>query len=261
MANPFNNSELRDWFFNCFDLSDFGVKDAITTGSGPFEEGEFDEFLKKNKINSNKPSAEVNILIVGAHDWDEKVITDSLRLNKNRQLKVYSQEMFLSYMCCGLDPYESELSVLQLFTKEHSAFKYLFSYGFKWPSTLVSNNSSQNDLIAKWLQKGFLGYLGYKVGRSGLSSIKRIKILEKAFTNQLPSELPIVYRDEWGKPNSSQRLLKIANSIASFCRNAKNRNNRSYAIAIYDWETDLNWLKAQYYIPLNFNFSWPLTDL
>jgi hypothetical protein len=260
MPNPFDNSELRDWFFNCFNLSDFGVVNAITTGSGPFDEEDFDTFLKKNEINPCIPLAEVNIMIVGTHDWDEKVITESLRLNKNKQLKVYSQEMFLSYMYCGVDPYESEFSVLQLFAKEHSAFKFLFSYGFKWPSTFVSNNSSQNDLIAKWLQKGFLGYLGYKVGRSGLSSIKRIRILEKAFTNQLPSELPLVYRDEWGNPNSSQRLLKIANSIASFCRNAKNRNNRSYDIAIYDWEADLDWLKNEYYKPFRNNFRWPETD-
>ena len=257
MANPFNNSELRDWFFNCFNLSDFGVADAITTGSGPFEEGEFDEFLKKNEIIPCIPLAEVNILVVGAHDWDENVIMESLKLNNNKQLKVYSQEMFLFYMYCGIDPYESELSVLQLFTKEHSAFEYLFSYGFKWPSTLVINNSSQNDLIVNWPQKGFLGYLGYKVGKTGLSSEERIRILKKAFTNQLPTELPSEYREEWGEPNSSRRLLKIANCIASFCRNNKKRNNRNYVTAIFDWEADLKWLKAQYYIPLNFNFSWP----
>lgn len=50
MKAPFNSHILRDWFTNQFEISDLGLDSAVTMGSGPFDEAEFDEFLKRNKI-------------------------------------------------------------------------------------------------------------------------------------------------------------------------------------------------------------------
>jgi hypothetical protein len=260
MNNPFNNPYLRDWLLNCFELYDIGIKHVITTGAGPFDENEFDDFLNHFKITSCIPSEDIEILIVGMEEWDESIIKDTLNLKENSTLKVYSQEMFLTFMLTGIDPYDSEYNILEEFTKEHPVFQYLFSYGFDWPSTFVNINENNTSLIPDWPSKGFLGWLDYRVGRSGHKISKRHKILEQALYDKLPSALPKSYSEGWGDPGSAERLMKIANSIASFCRNAKRRQNSNTEIAIQDWESDLEWLKDQYYLPSNLDFKWPNTN-
>jgi hypothetical protein len=67
------------------------------------------------------------------------------------------------------------------------------------------------------------------------------------------------YLQQWGKPNSKERLHKIADSIATFARLKKGMPNAdSYGSAIQDWEDDLQWLKQTFYKPF-MRFRWPST--
>jgi hypothetical protein len=259
MNNPFNNIEILDWFLKCFEFSEIGVKYAVTTGSGPFEEEEFDNFLKQNGVSPSIPSEVIETLIVGFKDLDESVLLDTLSSRANNSLKVYSQEMFISFLLTGIDPYESDDGILELFTENHPVFEYFDSYGFDWPSTYVNDKPGETEINANWLEKGFLGWLNYKVGKSGHSLTKRHQILNRAFNEQIPSIFPTSYINEWGAPRSHQRLMKIANSIASFCRTAKRRKRSNTEVAINDWESDLEWLRNEFYNPLNYGFNWPLT--
>jgi hypothetical protein len=65
--------------------------------------------------------------------------------------------------------------------------------------------------------------------------------------------------DEWGENNSSMRLQKLANTIASLTKNAKRRKSPP-AQAISDWESDLDWLKDSFYNG-RFSFHWPSANV
>jgi hypothetical protein len=115
---------------------------------------------------------------------------------------------------------------------------------------------SSGELEAEWPQVGLLKHMGYKVGSSGLPPHQRREILRTAFeTNNLPKVESPEYMRQWGEAASANRLLKIANSIAAFCRNNKRKRNPSQE-AISDWEGDLQWLRKEFYTG-RFSFEWP----
>ncbi len=129
---------------------------------------------------------------------------------------------------------------------------------FKWSKT-TANPGSQNlsNDVFKY-EQGLLKYYGYKVGRSGLSHRERWEILDRVFSQPLLEIDNAAYLNEWGEPKSAKRLQKIVDSIAAFTRNAKRRNRRSFSKAIQDWETDLAYLKRNYY-DNRFSFGYPRT--
>ena len=85
-------------------------------------------------------------------------------------------------------------------------------------------------------------------------------ILEYAFECDLPPVNDPAYHEEWGGPRTAQRLYKLANTLATLTRNAKRRDAVSLARAINDWEHDLLFLRARYYVDF-FHFGWPATSL
>ena len=105
-----------------------------------------------------------------------------------------------------------------------------------------------------------LSYLGYHVGETQPTPRDiRWHILEYAFEYQLPPLDNRAYYLEWGQPQTAQRLMKLANTLAALTRNAKRRDDLSYAKAIDDWEGDLVFLRDRYYFAL-FHFGWPTTE-
>jgi hypothetical protein len=102
-----------------------------------------------------------------------------------------------------------------------------------------------------------LDFLNYHVGetRETSSNIRRC-ILEYAFECHLPPLGNPNYHSEWGELNTSQRLQKLANTLAACTRNAKRQSTTSYSAAIDSWEADLVFLYDRYYVSL-FNFGWP----
>ena len=75
----------------------------------------------------------------------------------------------------------------------------------------------------EWPDKGLLGSAGYKVGRSGDVTSVRRKILDGVFCKKLSKVNSASYMREWGEPESSQRLKKMANTILSLASKAKNK--------------------------------------
>jgi len=261
MNSPINNEILRNWFFDNVGTYRLPFDDVVTIGSGPFEEQDFDNFLGQFGFNLHDPEEEIEIVIVGNKDWDQQKIQDILKFRSGKTLKVYSQEMFISYMLTGVDPFDCNQEILDEFAENHSALEFLISWGFNWPSTQVRIWSGNEELITDWPEKGLLGSLNYKVGLTGLPTNKRRRILTHAFVENAPMDLPDSYTKDWGAPESQQRLKKMANSIATFCRNAKLRNSQNLENAIHDWEADLNWLHKKYYEPRGFRFNWPDTTV
>jgi hypothetical protein len=133
--------------------------------------------------------------------------------------------------------------------------------GFQWPSTDVKSGEQSEIASLSWPKVGLLSYLGYSVGSSGKSEAHRRTILAEAFQRKvLPNVDSPEYLAQWGRPCSTLRLQKMAESIAAFCRNAKRRHAVTLQTAIFQWEADLAWLKKEFYIGrFDRSFSWPNT--
>lgn len=102
-----------------------------------------------------------------------------------------------------------------------------------------------------------LAYLGYHVGLSStLNAQQRKRLLDRVFAMRLPPLNGVAYMRQWGTPDTATRLKKIAESLASFVRNAKRRKNPSLSEAIRHWEEDLSGLRLAHYVG-RFDFVWP----
>ena len=101
---------------------------------------------------------------------------------------------------------------------------------------------------------------GYRVGKtSGMPQAERLRFLAYFFTHELPSQVAGEFGDEYGEPGSEARLKKMADVIASACRNTKRRRDGAdYDVAIADWEGDLAYLKREFYDRF-YEFEWPAT--
>ena len=129
---------------------------------------------------------------------------------------------------------------------------------FDWPdtdATLGKEHLTQEVFVHA---SGLLGYLGYRVGLSGITEANRRDLLDFVYSANLPLVNSKRYMDEWGKPSSSKRLKKMAYALATFTKNQKKHDSSKYAQAIYDWESDLSYLKRKYY-DSKFSFTWPST--
>ena len=72
---------------------------VCTDGSGPYEEDFFDDMLRNMNIEVfGINEAELDIIIIGKHEWSKENIVSHIESRRGQHLKVYSQEMFLSYI-------------------------------------------------------------------------------------------------------------------------------------------------------------------
>ena len=130
---------------------------------------------------------------------------------------------------------------------------------FRWPTTIAAPGTRPLKGIA-WREHGMLEFLEYHVGKTHPTprDMRRC-ILDYAFECHLPPLHDPNYFSEWGNPRTTQRLNKLANTLAALARNAKRHDEASYAVAINDWEDDLDFLHNRYYVGF-FHFAWPATD-
>lgn len=91
---------------------------------------------------------------------------------------------------------------------------------------------------------------------NGESHTRRRAILRYAFESVLPPVFPPKYMLEWSRPSSAPRLRKIAESLASFARSAKRRDDGRMQQAIAEWESDLGYIHETFYVG-RFQFGWP----
>ena len=129
---------------------------------------------------------------------------------------------------------------------------------FKWPHTNFYPGKGLFNPTKELLQIGVLAAMGYHVGNKGLNTSSRHNILQVAFTNAVPF-VEIDNMKKWNAPRTPWRLKKIAYCLATFTKNAKRRSNSdSFWQAIEDWESDLAWLKRNFYDGVyDSKFVWP----
>lgn len=260
--SPFNCQELRDWYF-AGRLGKRNPPERVEClGRGPFEHDDFAGFLSRQNVSVvEQPATATGHVILGREGWNEHEIDVVIERHVGRPLRIYSQEMFLAFLAKGDDPFDGGDNVLEAFKAAHPGLD-LVSRGWPgWVSTFVRPDRQHHDSLARGFASdqeiGPLRFMGYRVGRNGEETGARRDILRAAFTGELPIVGPLQYMREWGEPNSPERLRKIADSIATFCRNMKAKRDPSLE-AIEDWESDLEWLKDEFYHG-HFRFHWPDT--
>lgn len=123
---------------------------------------------------------------------------------------------------------------------------YLLDY-LKWPRTDAPVGLGAL-FDVEWVTAGMLAHHGYHVGQNGEPSHTRIRILDQLLKSDL-NKTPFseAYLREWGGPGGLVRLLKMANTIAALCRNAK-RKPGNFQAAIQDWESDLEYLHDTHFV-------------
>lgn len=243
--SPFNHSDIRDWFFSFISVPEPLLTPTLM-GSEPFEEGEFDAFLRQSKIEPVPLDPDTDFLVVGRKDWELESVESLMRYRRG-DLRIYSQEMYLAFWVTDEDPWASPIEVIRAFRQGHPALEAFRGFLPPFPTTEVPDTSDGNEIKRIFPQIGLLKHMDYRVGANGLPANKRRAILRDILERErLPVVVSAEYMREWGTANSVQRLLKIANSIATFCRNAK-RKSRPPESAIAAWDADLNWLRTNFY--------------
>jgi hypothetical protein len=120
----------------------------------------------------------------------------------------------------------------------------------EWPSTEVGLTTTSS-LSVNWPEKGILSFVGYRVGKTNPTRPETLRklILEAVFLREIPPILPRFMMAEWGDPGTKVRLLKIANVLAAFARNAKNKRKLVMSLSIKSWEEDLEHLRQKFWLP------------
>ena len=269
MVNYYSSIPVLKWLFDEVGFPFPGEFDSLlmTSGDGPYKKKDFDGFLtwlnfSVFSLDISKDFASAEILIIGQEGWNKDDIRDLIDKRRGHTLRVYSQEMFLAYLLVGADPLTSkDRDWIISLGEGHSALEFLQSFGSIWPSTDVSGGGGVEIDDSNWPQVGVLSKMGYKVGKDGIyDQNMRHQVLNMIYLKEqgaLPRVMSKSYLDEWGLAGSCKRLEKMANSIATFCRNAKRKDN-DMTVAIKHWEEDLKWLK-QKYIDSHCVFQWPST--
>lgn len=238
-------------------------RDLLTSG-GPIATPDFSEPLAPAVAPATKPtreSASLSIRVMTEQDLLDfmtalppKPVRDLLAIWRNavRIVADESREAFHQQSRVMIRAIEHEW--------DRRSAEAALSDSFKWPEAnaakATQRDKPQVGCFADLVEHGMLKEMGYTVGRNGLPSNVRQKMLSEVFLRSLPPAFPKPYMEQWGANGSARRLHKIADSLAAFARNAS-RMDGNYDEAISDWQEDLQYLHDRHYVG-TFGFGWPV---
>lgn len=233
-----------------------------TSGSGPWNEKEFDDFLHYRGIGLYRmPSEDINGLILGVEGWSEDDLSQQIYVHSSEPLKIYTQEIFVFGLIAGQDPY---LILEEAVTNEiginHPAIQFILNQNFVWPEwgdsikKLDTGFDSEWDFdVTDWSNESVLMQLGYSASASGPSEFERRRILSSAFEMRtLPGIESLEQKNKWGTSSSPRRLRAISHFIGWLI----NLQGSEKPNAREKWISDLIWLKNKYYSK-TMQFPWP----
>lgn len=258
---PFNSAVLRDWLFHESPFATNPPKSVSCIGNGPFDIDDFAGFLANHDVSCVPVDDSISVFILGREDWSENEIDDLIDIRVGQCLRIYSQEMFVAFLAKRSDPFYAAPDVLEAFKAGHEGLEFVSSGWSGWVTTYVAENRYSDGFqrvdTAGWVKESPLHVLGYRVGKSGEPTTTRHRVLRQAFSQELPIVGPALYMAEWDQPETPGRLKKMAESLASHCRNQRMKQKPAEK-AIEDWESDLEWLREEFYHG-RFRFHWPAT--
>lgn len=239
---------------------------AAVAGKNPFRRGKVFSYLQGFDVEA-KYLGEIeapDLLVVGrswVENQEKQKIKSLLRRRQGKRLRLCSQEMLLAWAMTGIDP-NKRPQTAETFFDGHAGLEFIKGQlGDLWPGTdpLPSSGTGEGGEFGP--DESPLKRLGYEVGNTGKQTAKRREILREAYERNLeafPGKYPEQDLDEWGPAKSGARLKRMADHIAGLCHSFRGRD-RDFSTAIDDYESDLAWLKREYYSPLTYGFRWPDT--
>jgi len=231
-----------------------------TTGSGPWDIEEFDQFLQKRDLDIfHMPSRDINGLIVGTSGWNEDDLSEQIYNRSPNSLRIYTQELFVLGMIVGRDPYEFlKQQAIDDVGLNHPAIQFILNQEFSWPwSELQLDDQDENEDWdidgTDWANESVLKQMGYNASANGPDDSERRRILRRIFeSDSLPGIESQEQQQRWGSKRSSRRL----HSISHFLGWLINLQGSEKPAAKQKWASDLTWLKKEFYAK-TMRFSWP----
>lgn len=230
----------------------------------------------KKRLNNNKPFSSGELPKNIGRDFDKSLkhkVSTRISKEKTRNILVSIPKMTpdrlivvwnnairkLADQSRRMD-HQAALRIVEAVESAWDALQILEDDYFKWPSTETDSRKS-GATIPEMQKDGMLSYLEYRVGKTADIPVPvRQLILARVFEGRLPRVFPLSYMRQWGDPETPLRLRKMAESIASFARNAKRRDDSRLDEAIRQWEQDLEFLYDKYFVG-RFGFGWPSTSI
>lgn len=250
------------------DLNDHDNQEWIpttlaTSGSGPWQEQEFDEFLQSKEIEIfHMPNEGINGLIVGTSGWSENDISDQIYNRTPNSLRIYTQELFVLGLIAGQDPYDFlDQKTIEEVGFDHPAIQFILNQSFAWPWPTTDSMDDDDDWEDEppdwdsddWRKESVLMQLGYTARANGLDESERRRILRQAFESEhLPGITTQEQRQRWGAKKSSRRLHAISNFLSWLI----NLQGSDKPAAKIKWVSDLMWMKRMFYAK-TMRFTWP----
>lgn len=261
--SPLNCVVLRNWFVSPARTNAIHPASVFLVGSDPFEQAEFHGFLSSRGVRVESSRSVCGAMILGRNNWLEDDVDAAINRHTNKSLRIYSQEMFICLLGSGRDPLGAGGEACTAFQAGHRGLEFVARGWPGWVDLHVRTDRggglrTEVDEPDRSLQADVspLRALGYAVGTRGLSVERRREILGQAFLGDLPTVESIDYMQKWGTRRSPERLRRLAEHLASLCRQGKIHRGRTQAVA--DWEDDLEWLRRTFYQG-HMRFSWPYT--
>lgn len=238
---------------------DIGLESAsvISDGSWPWPEDSLAELL--GEIGFKEGSDTPDVLVLGEINFNSDYITNCIEaaVDTGHRLKIYTQELFITWLATGVDPLEiwSEEDLFDA-VKGHAAMEVVFKQGgLDWPVVGDDGGDEIYDIdVSGWSHETPLKKFGYNARAGDLTlSERRSKLTDfvsSPLTYQLTSDEE---RRAWGGPSTKQRIYCTAKHLAWLI----GFQGRDKPEAAKKWREDLDWLKKAYYGPRRYSFYWP----
>lgn len=234
-----------------------------TIGSDPYSARQVDAHLVSRGFDliwpgNGEENEDVEVMVVGRSGWDEERLEQQLAAREGKELRVYSQEMFLLSLAANRDMLdELDAAALGTLAADHPALKFLAESELEWPSRIVPALPLEFrpfDADGR-VDASPLHVMGYAVGKThGRLASERHRLLSRAFEGEIPWVDSEQYMRDWGRPRTRRRLWRMANHLGWLARSWKRLP--SHRVAVTDWVSDLSHLKHSYYRPW-MRFKWP----
>lgn len=189
--------------------------------------------------------------VVGDYDFSENQIREYVEVHQDDAAFI-PQEGFLDLVLFGCNWWDDENYhyMLDHFLERNEGLQFaksLETTSFRWPSTNAPTGIGEGGLDINPPEQGDLSKNGYALTDTNgnyRTSPDRQRRLQKILAHP-----------------RTMTLKEVADKIATFCRNMKRRAAKSPGgnyPSIEMWESDLAWLKDNYYDNPN-EFRWPNT--
>lgn len=268
LETQISNIQSAPFYFSNLELLDALSREAleyfhpprniVTLGSGPIDKNDFDNYLI---AQGKKPMTKGSWIVVGRDGWNEQVLDDLIDDNDLDDIRVFSQELFISGMLTTHDPFSLPIEILRKFGEGHPALQYLISQRFEWPEVIIEEDYGTPVYLRgsnERVEESPLFRMGYQVGiTNGQEPSTRQALLRDAYHGEIPYVEHDDYMKEWDRPLKSRRLWRIAHHIAWLIRSRQNIPSMRYAVK--DWHDDLAWLEQQFYSN-RMRFQWPHSE-